>query len=327
VIRLALRQFRTEAIVGFGLLAVLAIALAVTGPHLVQVNDAFERACKAARGCATESNPVLQDDLFLRGAALPFIATVAPALIGSFFGAPLIARELESGTFRFAWTQSVTLRRWLVVKLGLIGFAAMVIGGLLTWMVDWWMAPVDAALHQSLFDPATFSIHGVAPIGYSAFAFALGVTVGVLLRRTVPAMAATLAGFVVARLAVEYGVRPYLASPLQETLPVSLSVNGSTGTTSLISQASIPNAWVRSTQVFDKAGHVVTAQSVLRSCTSSALPNAAAVHSCVQKLHAIVAYQPGNRFWSFQRAEMSIFLVAALALCGLTYWWLRRQYV
>ena len=327
MIRLALRQFRTEAIAGFGLLAVLAIVLAVTGPHLVQVNDAFQRACTAEGGCDLGSNPVLQDDLLLRGAALPFIVTVAPALIGIFFGAPLIARELESGTFQLAWTQSVTLRRWLVVKLGLIGLAAVAVGGLVAWMVDWWMAPVDAALHQSLFDPATFSIHGIAPIGYSAFAFALGVTVGVLLRRTVPAMATTLAVFVAARLAVEYGIRPNLATPLHKTLPVSLSVNGSTGATSLVSQTSIPNAWVRSTEVLDKSGHVITAQSVLRSCTASALPSPTAVHSCVRKLHAIVTYQPASRFWPFQWAEMSIFLMAALALCGFTYWWLRRRYV
>ena len=327
MIRLTLRQFRTEAIIGFGLLAMLAVVLAVTGPHLVQVNDAFQRACTAAGRCAAATNPVLEDDLFLRGAALPFVVTVAPALIGIFLGAPLIARELESGTFRLAWTQSVTLRRWLVVKLGLISLAAMAIGGLLAWMVDWWIQPIDAALHQSLFDPATFSIHGVAPIGYSAFAFALGVTAGVLLRRAVPAMATALAGFVAARLAVEYGIRPNLAAPLHKTLPVSLSVNGSTGTTSLVSQASIPNAWVRSTEVLDKSGHVVMAQSMLRSCTTSALPSPTAVHSCVRKLHAIVTYQPASRFWPFQWAEMSIFLIAALALCGFTYWWLRRQYV
>ena len=76
--------------------------------------------------------------------ALPFIVVIAPALIGLFFGAPLIARELETGTFRLVWTQSVTRRRWLAVKLGLVGIVAMAIGGLLTWMVDWWASPLDA---------------------------------------------------------------------------------------------------------------------------------------------------------------------------------------
>ena len=216
MIRLTLRQFRTEAAISSGLLAALAIVLAVTGPHLAQVNDAFQSACKAARDCATAPNPVFEVDKPLQG-SLPFVVQVAPALIGFFFGAPLIAREFETGTFRLAWTQSVTLRRWLAVKLGLVGLAAMVVGGLLTWMVDWWMSPLDAA-NKNRFDPAPFSIHGVAPIGYAAFAFALGATAGVLLRRTVPAMGATLVRFVVARLAVEHWVRPNLAAPLQQSL-------------------------------------------------------------------------------------------------------------
>src|SRR5581483_9122884 len=98
----------------------------------------------------------------------------------------------------FAWTQSVTQRHWLVVKLGLVGLAGMAIGGLVTWMYNWWASPLDAAT-KDIFTPVNFGYHGVAPIGYAAFAFALGATAGVLLRRTVPAMGATLAGFVAAR--------------------------------------------------------------------------------------------------------------------------------
>ncbi|HVA75055.1 MAG TPA: ABC transporter permease subunit [Acidimicrobiales bacterium] len=214
MIRVTLRQFRTEAIVGFGVLAVLAIVLAVTGPHLAHVNDTFQSACKATGDCATASNPVLEVDKPLQS-AVPFIVTITPALIGLFFGAPLIAREFETGTFRLAWTQSVTRRRWLAVKLGLIGLGSMAIGGLLTSMVDWWASPLDAA-NKSRFDVGPFAWHGVAPIGYAAFAFVLGATAGVLVRRTVPAMAATLVGFVAARLAIEHWVRPNLASPLHE---------------------------------------------------------------------------------------------------------------
>ncbi|MGH9292275.1 MAG: ABC transporter permease subunit, partial [Acidimicrobiales bacterium] len=250
MIRLTLRQFRTEAIVGFGLLAVLAIILVITGPHLAQVNDAFQRACKAVGECSTAPNPVLHVDMPLQ-AFLPFIVTVAPAITGLFFGAPLVARELETGTFRLAWTQSVTKRRWLTVKLGLVGLAAMTINGLLTWMVDWWMSPLNAA-NKNRFEPVNFGFHGVVPIGYAAFAFALGVTAGVLLRRTVAAMGATLVGFVVARLAVTSWVRPNLATPLHEPLsfltvrPV-IGLQSPANTLSLIPPlVNIPNGWVYS---------------------------------------------------------------------------------
>jgi hypothetical protein len=168
----------------------------------------------------------------------------------------------------------------------------------------------------------------VAPIGYAAFAFALGVTAGALLRRTVPAMAATLVGFVAARLVVEYWVRPNLAAPLHKSLPAALSVSTSTGTSSLVPRVSIPNAWVRSTVVVDKSSHALTAQSLLHNCVGSVLPSGAVIHSCMNKLklHAVVTYQPAGRFWPFQWAEMSIFLVAALGMCGFTYWCLRHRH-
>jgi len=342
VIRMTLRQFRTEGVISFGLLAVLAVVFVVTGPHLAHVNDAFQSACKAAGDCATASNPVLEVDPLLQS-ALPFIVTVAPALIGLFFGAPLIARELETGTFRLAWTQSITRRRWLAMKLGLVGLAAMAVGGLLTWMVDWWASPLDA-VNKNRFDPSNFGFHGVAPIGYAGFAFVLGATAGVLLRRTIPAMGATLVGFVAARLAVEYWVRPHLAPPLHESLSLLstgfgiVGLSASTSTSSLYPPSVIiPNAWELSTAVVDKSGHALTGQYFFHACSAyrqfpppSPAAMQAAHAACITKLagvfRTVATYQPGSRFWPFQWAEMGIFLAVAMALCGLTYWWLRRQY-
>lgn len=344
MIRLTLRQFRAEAIIGFGLLAVFAIVLALTGPHLAQVNAAFQSACKAAGDCAVEPNPVFQVDPELQG-LLPLIVTIAPAVVGLFFGAPLIARELETGTFRLAWTQSVTLRHWLAVKLGLVVLAAAAIGGLATWMYNWWASPLDAAT-KDLFDPVNFGYHGVAPIGYAAFAFALGSAAGVLLRRTVPAMAATFMGFLAARLMVEHWVRPHFASPLHQSLSLAqtgfgtLGLSASSGTYSLSPpQVTIPNDWMLSTAVVDKTGNLLTSQRFLRACPgyklSPGVPpgqiNIHAIHAaCISKLsasfHTLVAYQPASRFWPFQWAEMGIFLAAALVLCGLTYWRLRQRY-
>ena len=186
------------------------------------------------------------------------------------------------------------------MKLGLVGLAAMVVGGLLTWMVDWWASPLDAA-NKNRFDPANFGFHGVAPIGYAAFAFALGATAGVLLRRTVPAMAATLVGFVAARLAVEHWVRPNLAAPLHKSLSLAehgsfgiLGFSASTGTSSLYPPSvSIPNDWVLSTAVVDKSGHALTGQYLLHACPAygqlpNAQPNPAEMHSihdaCINKL-------------------------------------------
>ena len=137
-----------------------------------------------------------------------------PALVGVFWGAPLLARELETGTFRLVWTQSVTRRRWLAVKLGLVGGASVAVAGLLGWVVTWWSVPVDRVNLDRFSSPLIFSERGLVPLGYAAFAFALGVVLGLLLRRTVPAMAATLAVFVGARLAVTQWLRPHLMAPV-----------------------------------------------------------------------------------------------------------------
>ncbi len=366
MIRVAFRQFRTEAIIGFGLLAAFAIVLAVTGPHLAHVYDAFESNCKSAGNCATATNPVLSVDKSLQS-ALPFIVAIAPALVGVFFGAPIIARELETGTFRLAWTQSVTRRHWLAVKLGLVGIAAMAMGGLLTWMANWWASPLNA-VNQDRFGVANFGFNGIVPIGYAAFAFALGATAGVLLRRTIAAMAVTGGGFAAARLMVTYWVRPNLASPVRKSLPLSsghgpgflvggphgslmalgASISSSTpkaGDVALTGSPmlNVPNGWVYSTAVVDKTGHAPTSQQVIHACPvfgpvakqmaaggSPPAPSTAQLQACVTKLsatfHTVLTYQPASRFWPFQWAEMGIFLAAALALCGLTYWWLRRRY-
>jgi ABC-2 family transporter protein len=347
VIRMTLRQFRNEGIVGFGLLIVLAIVLAITHVNVSNVSGAFQSTCKAAADCSTASNPVVNVDKPFQS-ALSLIVDIAPALIGLFFGAPLIARELESGTFRLAWTQSVTRKRWLAVKLGLVGLAAMAIGGLLTWMVDWWASPIDAA-NQNRFGVANFGLHGVAPIGYAAFAFALGATAGALLRRTVPAMALTGAGFAAARLAVAYWVRPNLASPVHQSIALTaksaipnFGVQQPEGIVSLTPPTvGVPNGWVYSTAAANKSGAAPTSQYLLHTCPTlekivSAGPGgpsnggSASFQGCLNKLsttfHTVVTYQPASRFWPFQWAEMGIFLVTALALCGLTYWWLQREY-
>jgi hypothetical protein len=107
-----------------------------------------------------------------------FVFYAVPAIIGMFWGAPLIARELEAGTFRVAWTQSVTRARWLAVKLGLAGLASMAAAGLVSLMVTWWSSRVDPLdpFGMNRLQPAMFGTRGIAPIGYAAFAFVLGVT-------------------------------------------------------------------------------------------------------------------------------------------------------
>ena len=139
-----------------------------------------------------------------------------PVLAGLFWGAPLVAAELETGTSQFAWMQSVTRRRWLAVKTGWMLLAAAVWGGVISALVTWWSGP-NNALHLDAFNPGRFDIMGLVPVAYALFAMALGIAAGTLLRRTLPAMAVTLAGFIAVRAVIALWLRPHYMSAVTVT--------------------------------------------------------------------------------------------------------------
>jgi hypothetical protein len=257
-----------------------------------------------------------------------------------FWGAPLVAREIEAGTFRLAWNQSVTRTRWVLAKLGLTGLAAMATAGLLSLMFTWWASPIDRALGVPMgrngasgtnrFAPLLFGAHGIAPIGYAAFAFALGVTTGVLIRHTLPAMATTLAVFAGALVTMSVWIRPHLAPPLRAISALNLAkIDGLTidngGRTTVTAAVNMPGAWVLSNQTIARSGHVFTgpAPHICLSQTSSFQ----ACQAALGRLHLrqLVTYQPAGRYWAFQGYETAIFLALALALAGICFWRIRRR--
>jgi len=352
MIWLTWRQFRAQAAVVFGVLAALAIVLVLTGPHLVSISDAYLKLCHANGDCGSTTNPVLITDARIE-AFISVVVLVAPALIGIFWGAPLIARELETGTYRLGWTQSVTRRRWLGVKLGVVGLLSVAAAGLLSLMVSWWSSPIDTA-NANRFGDAMFAIRGITPMGYAAFAFALGVTAGVLMRRTLPAMASTLVIFVAARLAEADWVRPHLMPPVRSTLPLSsandLGFSLTPGGLQMMSNPpNIPNGWAISSAIVNNSGQAPTAAFMKSACPSLANigsagpagpgtkhvqvagngPAPQAFGDCVTKVaakyHEVVTFQPASRFWAFQGIETAIFVGLALLLAGLCFWWVRHR--
>ena len=142
MIRLTWRQFRTQAAVAIGGLVIVAIVVLITGPQLVHLYNTTVATCEAQGDCQTATPVLLVKDNFPKNGLDAFIFAV-PTLIGIFWGAPLIARELESGTFRVAWTQSVTRTPWLAVKLGVVGLSSTAVVGLLSLMVTWWHHAID----------------------------------------------------------------------------------------------------------------------------------------------------------------------------------------
>jgi ABC-type transport system involved in multi-copper enzyme maturation permease subunit len=66
---------------------------------------------------------------------------VLPGLIGVFVGAPLVAHDFETGSYRFGFAQSVSWRRQLVAKLLVIGAIVLIGSSLLGLLTMWCLAP------------------------------------------------------------------------------------------------------------------------------------------------------------------------------------------
>jgi len=346
------RQFRAQAAVAFGALLLVAIVAAITGPHLVRLYLTSVATCQAHGDCSTATAAFLRNDHNLQS-WLGTVVAVAPFLLGIFWGAPLVARELETGTYRLAWTQSVTRTRWMAFKLTAVGVSSLVVAGLLSLVVTWWSSPFDT-VNMNPF--GSFDERGIVPIGYAAFAFAVGVTAGLLIRRTLPAMAATLVAFVAARVGMT-SVRPDLITPLHLIVGDNEIASGSS---TPLPAGINPRDWILSNQTINGAGSVigqnggigpnggsglnigvgpkgVTIQG-LGSCPNIRFPrthkgsgNPAAANALVQKcvnqlrIRELLTYQPASRYWAFQGYEIAIFLGAALILAGFCFWWVRHR--
>ena len=326
MIRFAWIQFRTQAAVGAGLLAVVAVVFAVTGIQLAHSYDAAVALCRQQGNCASLSSFFPSDGYRTANGSLGVAALAVPGLIGMFWGAPLFAREFETGTFRLAWTQSVTRTRWLVAKLVIAGLAAIAATELFSLMLNWWASPIHKVVGSTPFTSGIGSsyISGVAPAGYAAFAFAVGVAAGLFTRRTLPAMAVTLAVFAAVMTVFPMWVRPHLIPPARATSALSLPSANLRGSNDghLGFYASRPTglrgAWVISSQVAAPDGRTPSSEPAGPCATS---PSAQACGAYIQSFHfqQTVTYQPASRYWDFQWIETGIYLALALVLAGLCF--------
>ena len=136
------------------------------------------------------------------------------AIAGAITGAPLVAREVEQRTHLAAWTQSVSRRRWYAAKTAALA-AGLAVAGLIAGMVNAWLQHRLTAGDTATSRWSWFASVNLAPAGEAVLAFALAVALGALLRRTIPALSAALAGFTILLLAARWMVQAL--TPASET--------------------------------------------------------------------------------------------------------------
>jgi hypothetical protein len=317
------RQYRYQGALAAALLAALAVVLLLTGLHAAQVWHSALAGCAKNGSCASlpGSNLSLSTTAFV---TLVVATSAVPLLPGLFWGAPMVASELETGTNQFAWTQSITRRRWLAVRTGWLLLGAAVLAGAVSAVVTWWSGPSNA-LTADAFQVNHFDVTDIVPVGYAIFAMALGICAGALLRRTLPALAVTLAGFTGLRLLTALWLRLHYMTPVTVYYKLTAAAFTPAGSYLGISQGwAGPNG---QPPVAGPGNYAFNGEPVPAVCEKFMLganPNplpCLAAHG----YRGYVTYQPASRFWAFQGIETGIFVVLAAILLAVTFWVLNRR--
>jgi ABC-type transport system involved in multi-copper enzyme maturation permease subunit len=324
VIWVSWRRQRTETLIAAAILALLAGLLVPTG---IEMAHAYHRdglsACLGQNASETCGNAIESfTSRFQSVANLTGWFTLLPGLIGVLLAAPFVL-ELENGTYRLAWTQSITRRRWIATKLGTMVAAALLAAIAMTLLITWWRTPLvhlNGRMENSVFD-----FEGTVALGYVLFALGLALAVGVVWRRTVPALIVAFTGYVASRIFVDSWLRRRFESPLTATWREF--VGGAAGhRRGSAPPADLNHAWVLNQFPSDKLGRPL--DFVLGPCAHGAGAIRAINKQCLVQHGAVYShavYQPASRFWLFQGIETALFGGLALLLIAFAAWWTHQR--
>ena len=290
------RQHRAQAVACLVLFAALAVLAVVFG---IQMRTAFRSdslpgclASSGGAGCAAALTSFV--DRFARSPSSTIIGvplTAIPGLLGVVVGAPLLGRELERGTWRLAWSQTVPRTRWLVAKLGLVTGGLVVFGAAVSAVIAWYHEPLDRV--TSRVQPGPFTGGGLTFTASLLCAFGLAVLAGLLLRNTIAAM---VAGYVTWEIPTTAAL--LLGGPIRIPAPAVMRIGCAAGCPGATA-ASVP-------PVTGHLGDYVL--SVTRSGGE-----------------LVVTYLPASRFWTEQLIQGGLYLAIAVVTLGAATWLLRRR--
>jgi hypothetical protein len=325
------RQHRPTLITIPAVLGALAIFLWIMGLRihhdwstLIACHPFQSNACQALNSSFNNTDWSI-------GNTLNILMNLGPALLGAFAGGPLLARELETGTFRYAWTQGIGRRRWTVAKLVLIGVLVAGAAAAFSALFSWFFQPF--LVQQPFMTPLTNGVFGNRPVTYAAWtllAFTVGACAGMLIRRIVPAILVTLG--------VYTGLQLLTRLVLFKSYPVSLvtsnpSVVGVSSTLSSSASAASGTSnlpWTLSTWYTTRGG-APASQSLINKVLALEPQNGQQPkYTVAQALaHYNVTewwrYIPVSRFWPMQFVEGGWVLVLSILIAVATVWLVRHR--
>jgi len=302
------RLQRTETLIAVGILALLAALLVPTG---IQMANAYHRDGLAACLSISSGGPSCGQklgDFQQRFQALTTLAnwfTLIPGLIGVLLAAPFIF-DLENGTYRLAWTQSITRGRWLLGKLGLPVIVAVLVAAALILLFNWWRAP-NVHINGRL-DIGNYDTTGTVVIGYTLFALALALALGAIWRRAAASLTVAFVGYFAIRVFVDYWLRDHLVAPLKATY------KGTQQPSFLYNAHVLSMHGTVNGHQFGTAG----GSGFLGGHVQFEVPGMS---------HAVfhVVYQPESHFWPLQLTETGLFVGLAATLILFAAWWTKQR--
>ncbi|HWB21706.1 MAG TPA: hypothetical protein VG652_02325 [Gaiellaceae bacterium] len=314
------RQQRLETLVAAAMLVLLAAVAIPVGLHMASVYAHEDLGACAANVTPGPCNGSVASFLVrFSSVNLLFVwSTLVPALAAILLAAPFVL-DLDNGTYRLSWTQSITRRRWVVTKLTLGLLATVVVAGCLAALAMWLRAPLDHL--NGRMDANDYDAEGIVPIADALFVFGVAVALGALWRRAVPALLVSFVVYVIGRSFMDSLLRQRLLAPVKTTW-LERSGGGPN-----LNQALVINQFIS-----DKSGHRIAAAvgPCISSSSSSGLLTQTQ-HVCAQPqalgahVYMTAIYQPASRFWELQGVESGIVAGLGALLVLLAGWWTHQR--
>jgi hypothetical protein len=294
------RQYRLSAAGAAVFLAALAAYLVIMGLR-IRSGYASVAPCNVpshlSRTCGIALS--LFGGYHVWGETTAAIMLAVPMLIGAFAGAPILGRELEAGTFRFAWTQGAGRTRWALARLVLPAVTVTAAAAALSQLFGWFYYPFFAFPADSAFAPQFFELTGIAFAAWTLASFAIGALAGVLIRRVVPAIAAAMAAWAGLLVVTMLYLRPRYETPL--------TIRGQ--------NAPGASPWLIRQWWTGPNGQAVTSENKIIQL----------INRPQRGYTQWTTYQPETRYWHFQFIEAGWLLMLSVLLIAVTIWLVRRR--